>query len=321
MERYDTHLEGAVCPPETSIRTALARINDSPLHIQFVVDATGRLLGSVTDGDVRRALLTGVAIDDPVSACMFQTPRVGRVGQDDINRATLHKVDGPSPVLPVLDADDVLIGLLVRQPDQGGVQTALVMAGGYGSRLGSLTKDTPKPLLEVGGKPILEHILSRLEVAGVADVYISIHYKGEAIRRFIAERPNRAQIHFLAEKRKLGTAGCLSLLPEDLLGPILVLNGDVMTRTDFDAMDAFHHRFANDVTIGAAIYEHQVPYGVIDIDSQGAVLGLQEKPRHRHFVSGGIYYLNKSVLSLVPRDKEIDMPEVINLDKSIGMKV
>ena len=214
-----TDLDQYASPMELTLRDAVRRLDRSGHLFQVVVDSAGKLAGTLTDGDVRRAMLRGVALDATVSEAMNQAPIAGRTGAERANLDKLATIGLAVPFLPILDDNGAVCEiLLAAMTPQTGVH-ALVMAGGSGRRLGARTRTVPKPLLPVGGKPILEHVLSRLESAEVSDITVSVHYLAGQIEQFLAARDNRARIVTLHEDRPLGTAGALGRLAPSLSGP------------------------------------------------------------------------------------------------------
>lgn len=310
-------LTGFVCAPETPIREVLARFNDllQPCHV--VLDQTGRLLGTVTDGDIRRALLKGVALDDSISQCMHTDGVTGRVGNHMENMSRLRYVE----FLPLVDESGVVAELLIRKRARCGIDTCLVMAGGLGTRLGEKTHSLPKPLLPVGGKPILEQIIARLEAAGVSEIFISVHYLADKIEAFIAARENRATVRVIYEDSRLGTAGAISNLPQPLDSPLLIVNGDVVTDVDFLALQEFHQRSGCAGTVAVARYDVKVPFGVVWQDGDGLFASIEEKPTLRHFVAAGIYYLSPEFCALVSPNRPTDMPNLLNLGRKAGLRI
>lgn len=316
-----TTLDSYLCAPEMPIRDALARLNASDHLFQLVAGPERRLLGTLTDGDVRRALLRGTSLDAPVEQAMHRGFLAGRAGKDAKNWALLAADTRLLTFLPVLDEGGVVAEVLVRALRDSGIESALVMAGGFGRRLGNRTRETPKPLLPVGGRPILDHVLAGLENSGVRTVHISVHYHADQIRRFVADRLNRAHINLIEEIQPLGTAGALGQIGDHSRAPILVINGDVITRVDLAALHDFHLRHALDATIGVARYDVDVPFGVVRYGSDGLFSGIDEKPRISNFVAAGVYYLSPEFAALVPGDGPMDMPELLNQGRAIGLKI
>lgn len=307
--------------PETPIRDLLPRISRSKYFFQLVVDTNSVLLGTVTDGDVRRALLQGLEPDEAAHACMRARPVVGRFGEDTANRAKLEAVRGPTAFVPILDTGGRVQSVLVLDKPNPGLDTALLMAGGFGKRLGSRTQTTPKPLLPVGGKPMIQHMIERLAEAKVRHLYISVCYLKEQFEEFVDQLKVDLEVTLIEEAQPLGTAGVLGEISERIHGPILMMNGDILTKTDFRAMMSFHHHLPYNVTIGAARYDIHVPYGVIDYDAGGRVHNLREKPRHTYFVAAGIYILGPETCRLVGKNTRIDMPDLLSRAIASGISV
>lgn len=310
-----------VCHPSMPIRLVLERIDSTPHLFQIVLDANGRILGTVTDGDIRRAMLSGLGLDAPASACMQRNPRTGFIGDHVKNSEKLAAVGSTRRFLPILDGQGCVVELLLGTKAGSGIAQALVMAGGYGRRLGERTRTTPKPLLPVGGRPILDRVVRAIEDTGVPSVTISVHYLAEQIFDFIASRDNRADISFVTENSPLGTAGALGLFKGDGYSPVLVVNGDVLTNCNFSALHDFHVRHGLDGTIGVTRYDVDVPYGVVRRDSDGLFAGIEEKPRISNFIAGGVYYLSPAFLALVPTGRPYDMPELLNNAHEIGLRI
>jgi len=309
------------CAPQTPIREVLARIDASPNLFQIVLDEAGRLLGTVTDGDIRRAMLHGIGLGEPASRCMQREPTVGRLGEIADNQARLVNLGSSRPFLPVVDDDGIVRHILVGG-DAVGILSAVVMAGGPGTRLGERTKNTPKPLLPVGGRPILDHILDALETSGVRRVMIAVHYLAAQIERFVADRRSTAEIEIIHELERLGTAGILGMLGDRTpREPFLVMNGDVLTKADLSALHEFHNRHRLDGTVVVARYEVDVPFGVVRYGADGLFAGIEEKPRISNYVAAGVYLLSPQFVGLVSRGRSMDMPELLNLGREIGLKI
>lgn len=309
------------CGPDTAVRDLLLRIDRTSHLFQVVLGPEGRLLGTVTDGDIRRAMLRGVGLDDTATACMQTRPKTGRAGDMAGNRAALADVGSSRSFLPVLDEAGRVVDILVREAGDNGVAQALIMAGGFGRRLGERTRATPKPLLPVGGRPILDHVLGSLEKSGVGSVHVSVHYLADQIRSFVETRDNRARVVVHEESEPLGTAGALGRLGELGRAPLLVVNGDVITTVDFGALHDFHERHGLDATIGVARYDIDVPFGVVRHTEDGLFAGIDEKPRISNFIAAGVYYLSPEFVALVPGDRRMDMPELLNLGREIGLRI
>tara|TARA_Y100001970_G_scaffold294127_1_gene447190 strand:- start:33820 stop:34884 length:1065 start_codon:yes stop_codon:yes gene_type:complete len=311
-------IEKLTCSPDSTVRSVLVRIDrSSPNLFQIVIDDMGRVIGTVTDGDVRRGMLAGVSLDDPIRSCMHHSPRVALQSDVDNNNVIIQS----SFFLPVVDSHGQLTQVLTRNRHDSVIGRALVMAGGFGTRLGEKTKSRPKPLLEVGGKPILDYVLCQLEAAQISHIHIAVHYLGDQIENFILNRDNRSRIEIIKEVDPLGTAGALSKLPNSLDGPVLVINGDVITEVDLTSMGDFHFRHGYDGTVGAAPYEVNIPFGVLRHDKSGLLTSIEEKPTYQHLVAGGIYLVSPRIVGLITPGKPIDMPDILELAQQAGFRM
>ena len=197
----------------------------------------------------------------------------------------------------------------------------LLWPGGRGTRLGNITKYRPKPLVEVDERPILDHVLDRLEKENIRKTFISVNYLSEKIKEFVDRRNNDTQIELVYETEPLGTAGAIGLVNERITLPIVVLNGDIITNLNMDAFISAHLKSGHGVTIAVTRHDMEIPYGVIRHTEDGGFLGIDEKPTMSHFISAGVYVLSPEVCALVPKAQRIDMPDLINLAKEIGLGV
>lgn len=316
-----TDLSKFACNSRTPIEDVLRRLDVSQYLFQIVLDEEGHLLGTVTDGDIRRAMLQGVTLDEPASRCMQTQPKTGKLGNRRANEGQLRQLGSSRSFLPILDEQGIVCSILF---DDGGpqIERALVMAGGFGKRLGEQTLTTPKPLLTVGNKPILEHVISALENAGVSSLHVSVHYLAEQIKAFFNARGNAAEVQFIVEETPLGTAGALSHLASSAdRSPILVVNGDLITNVDYGALHEFYIRHNLDAVVCVARYDVQLPYGVVRYDDEGVFAGIDEKPRISNFVAAGIYYLGAEFMALVQPGERMDMPDLLMMGRSIGLKI
>ena len=308
-------------PHTCTIRDAMLRINQTSRLCQIIVDEDGHLVGTVTDGDIRRALLRGTTIDQSVKRCMNPSPLKGQTGAGPSNFEILATVDSEAGFLPIVDDQDRLHGVLFAERQPAQKRIAVVMAGGLGKRLGERTSALPKPLVQVGGRPMIDHCFDALEDAGYGSIYVTVNYLSEKIEDHVASQSRSAQIKCVREPEYLGTAGSLGLLRDDVMQSILVMNADVVTGVDLNALTDFHVASGKKATIGAAAYEARIPYGVIDYDSHGEFVGILEKPTVRHFVSAGIYILENEFLALLENDQPMDMPELLNAGRSVGLPI
>ncbi|MDC8758884.1 nucleotidyltransferase family protein [Janthinobacterium fluminis] len=311
----------ALIGPEMSLRTALETINRAGSQIVLVVDQQRRLLGTLSDGDARRALLRGLSLADPVSAAMHITPTCASTDDDRATRLSMMRRLGVHQ-LPVLDGAGLVVGLETVDDFLGPQErehSVVIMAGGLGSRLKELTQDTPKPMLQVGSRPLLETIMRGYADQGFRNFYLAVNYKAEQIEQHFGDGAQLGiRIHYLRERQRLGTAGALSLLPELPTQPILVTNADLLTKENYGAMLDQHLEAEADATMGVREYEMQVPFGVVR-ERNGRIESIEEKPIQRFTVSSGMYVLSPSALALVPPDQFFDMPSLFEAVVAKGM--
>lgn len=298
---------------DASMKEALAVIDKGAMQIALVADGDDHLQGTVTDGDIRRALLRGEPLDTPVGKFMSASPYTGLVEEGkDIWQRTMQRHSLKH--LPLLDSCGRICGLATYVPpaEPRRANPVVLMAGGLGSRLYPLTEHQPKPLLKVGEKPILETILENFLAQGFYRFYVCINYKGQMIRDHFGDgRRWDAEIAYVEERQRMGTAGALSLLPEAPQQPLIVMNGDLLTKVDFVRLLQFHQRNHSAATLCVREHSYTVPYGVVEMDGY-AVTGLVEKPTQRYYVNAGIYVLNPEVLGRIPGDSYYDMPTLLN---------
>ncbi len=302
-------------PSELSIAEALVALEGAGVGILLLCDGDDRLQGTLTDGDIRRAILRGASFEEPCRTIANAAPLVGQAPLTDAE--ALHQMDhGKHFVidhLPVLDDQGRVVDLILRSDVSLLAElplSAVIMAGGAGSRLRPLTDDTPKPLLPVGDRPLMEHILEQLRQAGIRQVNVTTHYLSEKIVKHFGDgRAFGVDLTYVTEDRPLGTAGSLSLLSA-ATGPLLVINGDILTRVDFRAMLAFHREHAADLTVAVRRYAFQVPYGVLECEGP-YVRAVREKPEFSVLTNAGIYLLEPAIHALIPSGTRFDMTDLI----------
>lgn len=309
-----TQLQDILVSPDATILQAIQAIDRGALQAVLVVDANRRLLGTVTDGDIRRGILRGVGVDQPVREIMNTQPVSLRDGDDRaaalglMKRLSIHH-------LPVVDAQGRVIGIewfdeLVAGPHEE--TWVALMVGGLGTRLRPLTRNLPKPMIPVGGRPLLETIIVSLATQGYYRFFLCINYMADVIRDYFGDGTKLGvEITYLEEKERMGTAGALSLLPDRPTEPMLVMNGDLLTTVNFNSLIAFHKEHNAAATMCVREYSMQVPYGVVRTDGS-RLLGVTEKPVEKYFVNAGIYVLDPPALDLIPKGQFFDMPDLFS---------
>ena len=316
-------IESIIIYHNATLSQGLEKLNSNAGSVLLVVNVNNRLIGTVTDGDVRRALLRGIRIEDPVIQAMHPNPFVAHVNNTLDERLALMHSRGLRH-LPVVDDKGLLLGIEILQ---GSISTSLlpneavIMCGGLGSRLGNLTHDCPKPMLKVGGKPILERIMCSIIQCGISRFFFATNYLREKIESYFGNGEKwGVQIRYLKEKKRMGTGGALSLLPYIPSHPILVMNGDILTEFNIRHLLDFHGMANPIATMGIVEYRYQNPYGVVRHEGT-TLLGIDEKPTESWFINAGIYIIEPRLLETIPRDVFIDMPTLLLNAKSRGEQV
>jgi dTDP-glucose pyrophosphorylase len=299
--------------PAATISEAIQTIDENSLQIALVVDGS-RLCGTLTDGDVRRAMLRGLTLNDPVSRAMNPNPKTAYLGDSrELLVARMRQLRVRQ--MPIIDSEGTLCGLEVVDEmlsPPALMNRVVLMAGGYGKRLSPLTDDCPKPMLSIGGCPMLETVLLNFIEYGFRNFSISVNYKAETIVDYFGNGSRwNVNIDYLRESKPLGTAGALCLLEERPKEPIILMNGDILTKVNFNHLLEFHATQNSRATMCVRDYEFQVPYGVVKVDGY-QILEIQEKPMQKFFVNAGIYVLDPDILDLIPREEPIDMTDLFD---------
>jgi len=298
--------------PTSTIKEALQVIDIGAVKCAVITKGDNFLLGTITDGDIRRAILDGKNLLDNIEDIYFRKPitvTVKSTKEEIINICTSKKIYQ----IPVVDQEGRVVDIKILdellKPKQYENKVVL-MVGGLGTRLRPLTDKTPKPMLPVGGKPILQTIVEKFASYGFINIVMCIGYKSHIIQDFFEDGSKfGVNIEYILEEKRMGTAGALSLLnkKQEPTEPFFVMNGDLLTNVNFESMLEFHQQNEAKATMCVREYDFQVPYGVVNIvDSQ--ILSIMEKPIHSFFVSAGIYMLDTSTLEMIPNGKFYDMP-------------
>jgi len=314
-ERMTPDLDAMLIQQSHSLREAMAAIDSGGMGIVLLVDDQRRFLRTVTDGDLRRAILAGHGLDsnikttnNVVGATPFTAP-IGTSREEQLGIMLKAQVRH----LPLLNPDRTVADLACTDniPDDQLNLQAVIMAGGFGTRLRPLTDHIPKPMLSVGGKPLMERTIESLQKAGIHRINVTTHFMPEKIIQYFGGGQRfGVELNYVSEEQPLGTAGALRLIRE-VDEPLLVMNGDILTNIDFRSLVRFHRERKAKLTIAVRQYEMQVPYGVVEA-KDGMVAELREKPRITFLVNAGIYLLEPSVLKHIPVEGRYDMTDLIN---------
>ena len=323
MVRKKDNWSQALLEESATLADVIKVLNDVAIRIVLVTNKSGVLVGTLTDGDVRRSIIQGKPLSESASGAMNQCPVTAKAGDSLEKIRNLMKMHDVLQI-PILDGHGRVVAVEFLQDlvEEDLPNSVLIMAGGFGKRLGSLTAHTPKPMLDVGGAPILESIIQDLSKSGLKKIYIAIHFKGEVIKSYFGDgAPWGVSINYIEEQTPLGTGGALTLLPtEAWSSPLILLYGDLVTTVGYKQMLAFHCDSGSDITM--AVREHlvEIPYGVVETRSQKA-LGLIEKPTERFFINAGIYVLNGAIMQCVTTQTPFDMPNLVSEAIDLGQEV
>jgi dTDP-glucose pyrophosphorylase len=308
-----------ILPSDATLRDAVRVIEHTRRLIAAVLDGDRRLLGVLSDGDIRRALLAGMDLDGPAARAMTRTPIIGPAAARNDELFDLMRARGVAAI-PVVDAEGRFVRVVhaadMVEPDRAwsggeGYAAAVIMAGGEGRRLLPLTLDRPKPMIDIGGVPLLERQVRAMVASGLKRIFISTNYLGHVIEEHFGDGSEfGADIRYLREHKRLGTAGALSLLPQIPDGTTLVVNGDVLTNSDFGKLLDFHRETRAFATVAAMIHRIDIPFGVLRLDGH-QVSAIEEKPSQAFLCNAGIYALSPDAIRMVPAEAQIDMTEVM----------
>lgn len=300
----------ALLREDATIEQAILNLNQAAVQIVVVVNEDGGLIGTITDGDIRRGLLRGLSVNSPIESIIFRSPLVV---PPDMRSETVVQLMVANKIhqLPIVDESRRVVGLHLWDEIAAPVERTnlmVIMAGGLGTRLQPHTENCPKPLLPVAGKPMLEHIIERAKAEGFTKFVLAVHYLGQKIEEYFGSG-ERWQVHidYLREESPLGTAGALGLLSPRPDQPFVVTNGDVLTDIHYGELLDFHVRNSAAATMAVRLYEWQHPFGVVQ--TRGVdIIGFEEKPVHRSHVNAGVYVLQPSALDCLAVDQRCDMP-------------
>jgi dTDP-glucose pyrophosphorylase len=311
-----------VLPLSSNIKQAIAKLNETGLQIVLVLDAKDILLGTVTDGDIRRGLLRGLTLEEPIESVMRSN---SLVVPPDLNRDQVLQLMHANRLsqLPVVDINSRVVGLQLWDAIDSQVarpNLMVIMAGGLGTRLRPHTETCPKPMLPVAGKPMLEHIIDRAKEEGFGHFILTIHYLGQLIEEYFGNGERLGvRIDYLKETTPLGTAGALGLLNPRPELPFIVTNGDVMSDVKYGELLDFHARHAAVATMAVRLYEWQHPFGVVQTKGLD-IIGFEEKPISRTHINAGIYALNPEALNAIAPNNSFDMPSLFEQLQSEGKR-
>jgi dTDP-glucose pyrophosphorylase len=326
----EKRMKNITVKPDINIRQAMKEISQSGKRCLVIVDSKNNLLGTLSDGDLRKAILDGAYTGDYIQNIYQSKPTVLIDGKYKIDEVKKLFEKGRFDIIPVIDDHGKLIDVLFFDTifnDGKNIRKEIVdvkvviMAGGRGTRMEPFTKVLPKPLIPIHDKPIIEHIIERFTNIGCNDFYLTVNYKGKILKAYFEELQPSYNIFFVEENEPLGTAGSLHLLDGKLDKPFFVTNSDIIIKTDYASLYEFHQEGGYDITLVASAKEYVIPYGTCELNEEGHLSHINEKPKYDFLINTGLYVLNPDVLSIIPVDKFYHITHLIEDLKNEGKKV
>ena len=317
------NIENIKLRQNATIKEALEIIDSGAMQIALVVDDNDKLLGTLTDGDIRRGILMGLDLDSSIETIVFKEPAVAKISstKEEILKIALSK---KLHQIPIVDDNGIVLDLKeIEELVEPKIKTnrVILMVGGLGTRLRPLTQDMPKPMLKVGNKPILQTIVEKFAEYGFVNITMCVNFNASIIRDYFGDgKEFGVNIDYVLEQKRMGTAGALSLLKERPSEPFFVMNGDLLTNVNFEHIFNYHMLHKATATMCVREYDYEVPYGVVKMNDN-KITAIAEKPVQKFFVSAGIYMLSPEILDLIPKNEFYDMPalfeKLIKLSKNV----
>jgi len=317
------NIENIKLRQNATIKEALGIIDSGAMQIALVVDDNDKLLGTLTDGDIRRGILRGLDLDSSIETIVFKEPAIAKISstKEEILKIALSK---KLHQIPIIDDNGIVLDLKeIEELVEPKIKTnrVILMVGGLGTRLRPLTQDMPKPMLKVGNKPILQTIVEKFAEYGFVNITMCVNFNASIIRDYFGDgKEFGVNIDYVLEEKRMGTAGALSLLKERPSEPFFVMNGDLLTNVNFEHIFNYHMLNKATATMCVREYDYEVPYGVVKMNDN-KIIEIAEKPVQKFFVSAGIYMLSPEILDLIPKNEFYDMPalfeKLIKLSKNV----
>lgn len=307
----------------TSIREALIKLDKLASDaILFVIDENDKLIGSLTDGDLRRGFIKGLGFEDSIVS--FIQPNPSYIIEDENAIEKLEEYKSKNfKIIPILNKERQIVDVLNFKSTTTIIPAdAVLMAGGEGKRLRPLTENTPKPLLKVGEKPIIEYNIDRLSRVGIKNIHLSVNYLAEQLIDYFQDGSSKQlKIKYVQENKPLGTIGSILLVEEFKHNDIIVMNSDLLTNIDFADFYKMFKELDADMAVAATSYHVDIPYAVLEVDNSNGVKSLKEKPRYTYYSNAGIYILKKELLKMIPQNTFFDITDLMDKILEMNMKI
>jgi dTDP-glucose pyrophosphorylase len=314
---------------DITIRQAMKSLDNTAEKCLLVIDGNKKLLGTLTDGDLRRGILSGMKFSESVLECYHKNPTTlidGNFSQEDVTQLLRRK---KLDLIPIIDEENIVVNYLTWFNINGGKKTekklgdisVVIMAGGKGTRMEPFTKVLPKALIPIHEKPIIEHIIQRFTAIGCNDIFLTVNYKGKILKAYFEELQPKYDVSFVDEKEPLGTAGSLQYLKGKFDKPFFVTNCDIIVKIDYTSLYEFHQKGEYDITLVASAKEYIIPYGTCELNGEGHLSHINEKPKYDFLINTGLYVLNPDILNLIPKDKFYHITHLIEDANNNGKKV
>ena len=313
-----------------SVKNALKKLSVIGERCLIVTGKDGKLLGTLSDGDLRKAILGGAVLSDTIEGLYQPKPTVLVKGSYNIDKAKKLFIEHKFDLIPIINQNSVVVDVLIwsklyndgkKEIRQALDVSVVIMAGGRGTRLEPFTKVLPKPLVPIHDKPIIEHIIERFTELGCSDFYLTVNYKGKIFKSYFEELQPDYQVQFIEEQKPMGTAGSLRYLRGRFDQPFFVTNCDIIIKADYANLYEYHLNGRYDITLVASAKEYIIPYGTCELNDDGHLSHINEKPKYDFLVNTGLYVLNPSVLDLIPENKFCHITHLIENAKKHGKKV
>lgn len=316
--------------PDTSIKQALKTLNKMGEKCLVIVDDNNHLLGTLSGGDIRKAILNGASINDSIQDYYYHSPTSFIEGEYSLDQAKKKFIQNKFDLIPIVDFENKIVNILHweevfrnglgKQEDKLDVPV-VIMAGGKGTRMEPFTKVLPKPLVPIHEKPVIEHIIEKFTNVGAREFYLTVNYKSRILKAFFEEIKPEYAVHFVDETEPLGTAGSLQYLKGILKVPFFVTNCDIIINADFTDLYKFHQKNNFAITLVASAKEYIIPYGTCELNGDGHLACLNEKPQYNFLINTGLYVLSPDALNLVPENEVYHMTHLIQDAKLQDMRV